>query len=289
MTSDLRKALDRILEASRTKTNWNNQDRQFLKQFRECLGSPTEVAHALQVSTATIYALEKKTKGKDLLPPPPEKQLQKLSLLIAEKHVKSLLRTDTVNGQKTGLYDVLMRMRTVPEMMQRASVCDRFWVLRSGRPFVAANDAATFELFQNFIKDTKTTFFFAFPIPDSSQDPEDRMFRAMESFEVLQTKLNSESSSFADRIHGIRINTSIEANELGLVDPWISFAMAEYSLDGRTAYQNSVDVWMEFVFDISNDPQVERKQLVWLELPKEEAERWKEKRSKFWKRARQPK
>ena len=61
--------------------------------------------------------------------------------------------------------------------------------------------------------------------------------------------------------------------------------MAEYSSEGREAFQKSVDVWMGFIFDVSKDAQVERKQLVWLELPGEEAEKWRENRSEFWKAA----
>jgi transposase-like protein len=286
MTPDYQTILNKILESCRTKAKWNNDDRKLLKSFRESLGSPTEVAHALQVSTASLYAWEKQfTEGNKFRPPPPEKQLEKFSMLIAEKHLGSLLGTRVAGEPKPVLYDVLMRMRSVPDMMQRAAVCDRFWALRSGRPFVAANDPTAMQIFLKFMKETTTEFYFAYRVPEVDEVPGSRLFRAMESFKVLKKKVAAESASLSNRIHECPIQTQQVANELGLVDPWISYVMAEYSSEGREAFQKSVDVWMEFIFDVSKDAQVERKQLVWLELPGEEAEKWREKRSEFWKAA----
>ena len=278
MNSDNQLLLDEVLESCRTKAEWNNEDRQKLKTLREKLGSPTEVAHTLEIAVATLYAWEKQesTKSNEMRPPPAYRQLKKLSELVARKHL------DTI---KPLFYDALMRMRDADDMMQRAGLCDEFWVMRSGKPFAIGNDAKTFEVMTNFMKDSPTNYYFVYIEPKEGGDQNKRIFRAMDSYEALQKKLVGCSEKIRSRFHGVPIPQD-QAKEIGLVDPWISYAMAIYSEDGREKYQKRVDVWMEFMFDVSKDPQVEQKQFIWLELPSDEAETWREQRMPLLKKAR---
>jgi hypothetical protein len=203
-----------------------------------------------------------------------------MSRLIAKNHYDSLLKAAPTDESKTGLYDVLMRMRSIDEIIKRGAHCDSFWVMRSGKPFVVGTDGKSFDLMLNFMAASQTHYYFVFVEPAKDGEQRGRIFRAMESFNALQKKLADQPKSITSRIDGVAIPEN-RANELGLVDPWISFAMAEYSAEGREKYQRAVDVWMEFVFDVSKDSQTEQKQMVWLELPADEAESWREKRLPF--------
>jgi DNA-binding transcriptional regulator YiaG len=278
MDSDAHAELDAILNASNQKQTWNNEDRLRLKTFRERLGSPTEIAHGLGISVATLYSWERQEAGEnEMRPPPAERQLRKLSRLIAEKHLNSLIKTQETGEAKPGFLNVLVRMRSVQEMMERAALCSRFWVLRTGKPFAAGGDPKTLEMMTRFMKESETELFFVYRELKKGSKEDSRITRAKESYEAISRKLTDhpEGRAVLKRMHPVPIAEEQEAFALGLVDPWISYALAEYSPEGKMQFQRSFDVWMEFIFDVSKDSQFEQKQLVWLELPADEAEKWR--------------
>ncbi len=283
-SKDLEQELEDIIASCQSRA-WNNLHRQTLRKFREKLGSPREIVHALGISIPTVYAWEKQLPENDQLrPPPSEKQLRKFTRVIAERHFSSTFN-DARPEQRPVLYDVLMRTRTAADIMARAAFCSSMWAIRSGRPFLVGVDQKTFEIMVQFMRDnSKTIFYFGFcDLPDFDGT---RHGRAKDSYEAFWRKLNAlpNSEKLTNRVVPIPIRREDDALRIGLSDPWISFAWAEYSEEGRIEFHRSCDVWMEFIFDISKNPQEERKEPVWLELPPDEAEVWREKRLPILKR-----
>jgi hypothetical protein len=264
---------DKLIALCQTKEQWDNRDREALKEFREALGPPTEIAQALGISVATLHYWEKQESAeKELRPPPSERQLRKFSDVLAQRHLQSV-------QSKPGFYDVLLRMRNVGEIMERATVCSKFWVIRSGRPFLAGTDPKMLEFMINFMIEKETISYFVFRSPKDIRES-GREFEAKMSFDAMLMMLTSHSRGalVRPRIRAGLIETEETANRVGLSDPWISFAMAEYSPEGYRKFQRSVDVWMEFIFDTGKDPQKPEPQPVWLELPQNEALLWRERR-----------
>jgi hypothetical protein len=229
----------------------------------------------LGVSVASIYQWEKQTKSNEMKAPPPEKQLRKFTSIIEDKF------------QKSNFSEVLMRIRSVSEVMDCGQFCKRFWVIRSGKPFVIVRDKRMQDATIRFLRDNEAFFVYRDP-SDKDSEAGRRVSEAKASFDALLEILQNDPNwgEMEPKIHGIPIEDEIEAFRLGLTDPWASYAMAEYSEKGYAKFGKSVDVWMEFVFDVSKDPQFAvSRQPVWLELPLEEAEKWREQRRGFWEKA----
>jgi len=278
MDLDLQTTLSKILESCRTKDTWNNADRKFLREFREMLGTPSEIAADLGVSVATIYSWEKQIDGDDSRSAPPERQLKNFSAIIAEKN------------QKSKFTEVLVRIRSVNEVMERGKFCERFWIMRSGKPFVILKDNNMLNYMIKFLTENDAHSHFVYRDPKEKDSEEGRRIcQAKMSFDALwnQLKDREDCKGIIHKICHHPVQDEMEACKLGLNDPWSSFAMAEYSEKGYAKFGKSVDVWMEFVFDTSQNPQLEQsRQLVWLELPLEEAEKWREHRNGFFSKAR---
>jgi len=288
MTREYKSVLDKIIKSCKTKDKWNNVDRRFLKEFRETLGTPTQVAQALGISVATLHWWEKQEPaGSGLRPPPSERQLKKFFFLVTQKEVDSLVQPQARNEIRDRFYGVQMRIRSFSEVMERANLCSRFWSLRFGRPYAIASGPKMFDYFITFLKGNSTHFYFVYRAPSDSHEAESGSYQAKDSCESLLLRLNNypDSRHLLKRVHAIPIKNVEDALKLGLVDSWASYAMAEYSPEGYAQFQRNVDVWMEFVFDTSTDPHVEQKQVVWLELPAEEARKWRENRLEILKGA----
>ena len=281
--------LDRLVESSRTKETWNNDDREALKRLRAKLGTPTEIAEALGVSTATLFRWEKSEKmAKNLLrPPPPARYLSKLKELVSAGHFDSKVEAKATDGSRMNLMDVFMRIRTVEEVMEQSQFCSRFWIIRSGKPFVIANDPKMLEFVINFMKSHPVVqAFFVYRDKKEGEELDSQELQAKLSFEAFLRQLQSSkvNTSIIGRLEGVPIFDEIDANKIGLCDPWVSYAMAEYSDAGYDKYGRSVNVWSEFAFETAQSSQFEQKKLVWLELPKNEAMMWREKRLPVFRR-----
>jgi hypothetical protein len=93
-----------------------------------------------------------------------------------------------------------------------------------------------------------------------------------------------EISKHLEQIKKYEITDRAEAIALGLTDKWTTFSMAEYGDEGYARFGKTIDVWIEYTFDISKDSQSENIERTtrWLELPPEQAEAWRDQRQKFW-------
>ena len=80
------------------------------------------------------------------------------------------------------------------------------------------------------------------------------------------------------RIHGVPVTEDDDANRLGLTDSWASFCMMQYNEEGRASFGRMVDVCQEFVIVDTEDPEIQKSRLVWLELPDAQAREWYERR-----------
>ena len=272
----LREDLDRVVESCRTKEKWNNADRKALHRVRKAFGAPANVATTLGVSVPTLHWWERQIdtdKATEMQPPPPEQQLIKLYHMLP-----SNLPTTTEAEPK--VLPGILTVRTPGEVLERSKYCDKSWIMRSGRGFVVLNDPKMFEDMVKFLLTGKTHAHFVFRAPKKGEDVENRFSQAKITFEALWRRLSDGilPRSSLKRIHKVPIADENEANKLGLVDSWNSFCMFEYSEEGRAQFGRSVDVWQEVIIDNSLDPQIQNKRPVWLELPAEEAEKWRESR-----------
>ena len=264
--SDMRKQLEIILESAKTKPEWGNNDREILRRLRISLGSPSEIAELLHVAVSTVYGWERQTREEVLLPPPPYQKLEKFFDVI-QKRERRVENDDTA---------LLARIRTVKHLFECGEHCHTFWTLRSSKPFVALTDEKVLDGIIAFLdrKPVRKSFL-VFP---KVQILSSKTTEAKKSFEGLKLKLNREFVN----LRPVEVNQK-QALTLGLTDDSPSFAMAEYTPEGYAQYGKSFDVWMEFDFDVSVDPQSKRNIVTrWLELPREQAERWKEQRQSFW-------
>jgi hypothetical protein len=278
----IREDLDRVVESCRTKEKWNNADRKALHCVRKALGPPTKVAIALGVSVPTLHWWERQVdadKAEELQPPPPEPQLMKLYRVLPvdvapPEPVLAAIETEPK------MPAVILKARTISEVLERAGYCDRTWTMRSGRPFVVLHDEKMLETMLEFLRKGKTHAHFVYRAPKKGEDLENRFSQAKISFEALWKRISARTvpPSILKRIHKVPVAGENEANKLGLVDPWNSFCMFEYNEEGRAQFGRSVDVWQEVIIDTSPDPQIQNKRCIWLELPAEEAEKWRDSR-----------
>ncbi len=279
MSNHLREELESILTESVQKGAWNNDDRARLGRFLNELGKVSEVAQVLGVSKATVrWWLRDESPKDQLRPPPPTDKLKKCRDLIIEKHFRNLLKAPHSEGSSaSSFYDVFLRLRGFKEIMERSKFSENLWAFRFGRPFKAGLDQQLFDETANFILENKTNLFFVYREPELD-DPEAHIYEAKKSFAGIEQKMKAHPKRdlLFQRIRGVPIKGA-EADKLGLVDPWVSFAMAEYNDNGYMKYQRSIDVWIENnLFEGE-----EEKKLVWLELPAADAVKWKQRRSRI--------
>jgi hypothetical protein len=281
-----RAELENILAMARNKKEWKNAERQILREFRAKLGAPAEIAKRLDVSVATIYAWEKQTDTDHALPPPPERKLAKFLQLLESKGTKT-------EGEDA---EILGKIRSVSYLFDCASVCDTFWTLRAGKPFVALNDDRMLDSIVDFLRLPQSPqSYLVFPTHQSkaeSSKAKPKFTDAKVSCDGLMVKLQDKLETLGQgkliaRMKSVELPDRQAALDLGLADRWTAYAMAEYGPIGYARYGKSVDVWLEFVFDVSKDPQSERKEYTrWLELPREQAENWRDLRQEFWDKTR---
>ena len=274
---DYRAQFENILESARTKLEWMNKERFKLREFRSRLGSPAEVAKILDISVATVYAWEKQTEPDQPLAPPPARKLGKLLQLLEGK-------------TKNEDVELLTAIRNVPYLFECGRFCEAFWTFRAGKPFVALNDSKMMDSIVDFLKKTNSApSYLVFPTYESepgSHQSKEKFTDAKVSCDGLMAKLrqkleDSGNAKLLNRMRPIEISGK-DALNLGLADSWNAFAMAEYGPTGYARYGKSVDVWIEFAFDVTRDPQSEKKEYRrWLELPREQAESWRERRQPF--------
>ena len=282
--NDYRAEFEQVLEQAKTKNEWNNEDRLRLRQFRSKLGTPSEVAKLLEVSVATIYAWEKQTDLDQHLAPPPERKLRKFLEIIEKK-------ASPIGGEDI---ELLGKVRKVDYLFECGNFCETFWTLRAGKPFVSLNDDRMLDAIVEFLKLPKSPqSFLVFPKYQAKVGSTKAKFtEAKVSCDGLMAKLkkklaDSGLSKLERRMRPVEVSDRQEAIALGLADSWTAFAMAEYGAEGYARLGKSVDVWLEFVFDVSKDPQSERREYTrWLELPREQAESWRNQRQEFWDKAR---
>jgi DNA-binding transcriptional regulator YiaG len=272
----IREDLDRVVESCRCKAKWNNADRKALHNIRKALGAPTKVAIALGVAVPTLHWWERQvdeSKAEEQQRPPPEQQLLKLYRMLD-------LDVPATIGTEPKTPAVILKARTICEVLERAGYCDRTWTMRSGRPFVVLHDAKMLANMLESLRGGKTHAHFVYRAPKKGEDAECRFSQAKISFEALWKRISAGTVplSILKRVHKVPIADENEANKLGLVDPWNSFCMCEYNEEGRAQFGRSVDVWQEVIIDTSPDSQIQNKRLVWLELPAEEAEKWRDSR-----------
>jgi hypothetical protein len=281
---ELRAELDAIIDSARRAETWSNEDRKRLKALRTQLGSPTITAQALGIAVATVHWWEKReTESAEFRPPPPERQLHRLHDLIAKKHLESL------SGDRAA-QEPLLIARSIHEIMERAHYCDQYWVMRSGRAFLAGEDDGVFNGFIKFMKDSPLKCFFVYRRSRAGGvmfRGDERWLKAEWSFESLKQRIlaDPEMVNLASRVHGFAL-PSADAFELGLSDPWISYTLAEYSEAGRVKYQRALDVWLGIFVDAS-EKSGERPKNSWLELPETDALDWRDRRSEWLEKIRQ--
>lgn len=276
---------EKILALAQNNPSWGNDERKLLREFREKLGSPAIVAERLGVSIPTIYSWEKQTskiaKKNDRQPPPPTKKLLKFRELI-------LSREDKVTEEDV---KILGKIRSAGHLFECGKYCKRFWTLRAGKPFVSLTDEKMLDSVVNFLKLPEGPFSYLvfpkyqfFPVSGDNQKLSDSKISCVGLMSKLKDRLpNSPGISHLDKMIPVEIEDESKAWELGLTDRWIAYAMAEYSEEGYARYGKSIDVWVEFSFDCSDQPQAERKEYTrWLELPTEQAELWRDRRQSFF-------
>jgi hypothetical protein len=249
------------------------------------LGSPTTVAEALGISTATLFRWERR--GDDHLKPPPARYLVRLKELILAGFFDSENRGKASGEGRKDMVEVLMRIRTVEEVTNQSQFCSAFWIFRTGRKFPIASNAKMLDDTMKFLmaKD-KPILYFVFRDEKSQDEVDPQELQAKLSYDAFQRQLekHEHGPSVKDQIRGLRILEKDDALHIGLSDPWISFAMAEYSNVGYDKYGRSMNTWLEFVFETGQSPQLEQRKVVWLELPASEALMWKQRRSEVFQR-----
>jgi hypothetical protein len=282
--TDCRAEIEYILTQAKTKSEWNDADRLRLRKFRSQLGTPAEVAELLGVSVATIYSWEKQTNSEKTLPSPPERKLRKF-LEVIEKKASPIGDEDI---------EILGKVRKADYLFECGNYCDTFWTLRGGKPFLSLENDKMLDLVIKFLMSPDSPqSFLVFPAYQAKGGPnEAKETDSKISCDGLMIKLKEKLKGLrltkhAHQMKPVEIADRQEAIDLGLADTWSAYAMAEYGTKGYARFGKSVDVWMEFVFDVSKDTLSGRSEEIrWLELPRDLAESWRNQRQAFWDKAR---
>jgi hypothetical protein len=267
---------------------WTEKDRQLFKEICESIGAPAQIAQALGISVATLYRWQKREKGKakgaqeegQRRPPPSLQHLKRLRELVVTGFFNS---TTAARPPKTlgGMADVLIRVRTLQEVQDQNQFCSKFWIMRSGRRFAIASDPKMFNSTLDFLeREPHAEIYFVFRDNGPDEKLDSLELNAKIAYCAFREHLDRDhvDSTIASRIKAVPLLSADEANAINLTDYWTSFAMAEYSEEGYSKCGRSVNVWSEFIFDVSQSPDVEDRRTVWLELPPLEALIWKDKR-----------
>ncbi len=153
--------------------------------------------------------------------------------------------------------------------------CARVWILKTGRPFVSAEDSELREKMIGLMRDKAVEYYFVCP-GDGSRSQ--RAYMSHQRF-VAEARGHKDYKAVEKHAHCVEIPDETVACALGLVDEWMSFVCAEYSEQGIRNRKRVLDVWVEFAKDL--DVEGIRKVWFWVELSKNEAVAWWERRSKI--------
>ena len=184
----------------------------------------------------------------------------------------------SVTGPKASSGYVITR-RT-GEVMERGRYCRKSWILRCGTPFVVLRDERMFDTLVANLRQAQRISCFVFRAPKKGRSLDDPLFQAKVTFDELWRRLSDAriSISILAKIHSVPVTEDDDANRLGLTDSWASFCMMQYNEEGRGFFGRMVDVWQEFVIVDTEDPEIQKSRLVWLELPETQAMEWYERR-----------
>ena len=148
--------------------------------------------------------------------------------------------------------------------------------MRSGTPFVILRDERMFETMVANLREVPQLSCFVFRAPKKGASLDDPLFQAKVTFDELWRRLSEARtpSSVMAKIRSVPVTEDDDANRLGLTDSWTSFCMMHYSEEGRALFGRMVDVWQEFLIVDTEEPEIQKNRLVWLELPAAQAMEW---------------
>lgn len=277
-----REEFDALIQACASKPKWSNDDRKKLRALRRSLGTPTVIAPALGISTATLHWWERQVgEGKEeLQPPPPIDILRKLESFISPSVSISESTAEASRSVKLESNNGIAIARRTAEVLERAKYARKSWIMRSGTPFVVLRDANMLDAMIRSLSRENFVSYFVYRAPSKEANSHVQIFLAMATYEELRKKLakSPAASTVLGRIQGIPVTDENDANKLGLVDFWTSYCMIEYNEEGLALFERPFDVWQEFVINESDAPDVQKSRLVWLELPTEHAKEWRRSR-----------
>ncbi len=226
----LQKELDELLTICQLK-EWGNTERQRLKDFRTAIGAGVpEIALALDVTPATVRWWERQTGDQEeRSAPPPIDKVRRFGDLILERKLRAMLQPGR-GGAVVGA--VLQQVRNLQYVMDRARESSRFWVFRFGCAFNSGIDDGVFKTTVDYWLQAKENAQLIFVYAEAGKDnPETEVYKAELSYRGFVKKCQQLSQSDREKLSqhwlGAAVNKS-EASQLGLVDPWVSYAMAEY-------------------------------------------------------------
>jgi hypothetical protein len=279
---ELRGALDAVIEACETKPKWNNQDRLVLRQVRTALGTPSQIGPVLGVSVATLHWWERKVRAgqNELQPPPPAEKVRRLKDFVPGQGVVSVGWSAGTSVPAPEASSGFVITRRTGEVLERGRYSRKSWILRCGTPFVVLRDERMFETMVANLREVQRISCFVFRAPKKGANVDDPLFQAKATFDELWRRLSDRRipGSILARIRGVPVTEDDDANRLGLTDSWTSFYMMQYNEEGRALFGSTVDVWQEFVIVDTEEPEIRKSRLVWLELPAVQAMEWYERR-----------
>jgi len=168
----------------------------------------------------------------------------------------------------------LLPLRNAEEIVGREECCSDFWVMKTGKKFMAENPSIR-EKMLNFMLNNKVNFHFVFAAPSSGL-PGD----ACASFELFCGEVEKHKSATALRKHieGRSIPDEATAFKLGLSDHWMTFVLAQYNAEGRKKFKRPIDVWIEFAREATASSGGRAQEYLWVELDLDEARSWHQRR-----------
>ena len=173
-----------------------------------------------------------------------------------------------------------LRLRDVEDIVRREACCSDFWVMKTGKRFLGAQDPATRGTMFDVMLHNKVNFHFVFAAADSGL-PGD----ACASFEWFYSELekHGKAADLRKHVEGLAIPDETTAFRLGLCDDWMAFVLAQYNAEGRRKFGRPIDVWIEFARAASKGPGRRSQEGLWIELDPDEARSWQQRRDSILK------
>ena len=162
-------------------------------------------------------------------------------------------------------------IKALAHIFEAEKDCVEVWILKTGRPFVSAENAALRKRMLDLME-AGIDFFFVCP----SEPWADLQPTAYTSYRQFHAQVNQlpKAAKYLQHSNWVRVPDKTVADSLGLVDDWMSFVCAVYSEEGIRKRGKLYDVWVEFALDIESSPEGVKKEWFWVELSRAEAASW---------------